>query len=97
MADVDAEHGRLTAEGLTPVMPIADHPWGDRGFAVLGVGQGVGEDRLPLAIQLVGVVQVESEPILGPCPDVLETVEIDLAASPFRTTGRPLFLLLVHM
>lgn len=33
--DVDAEHARLNAEGLTVVMPLADHPWGDRGFAVL--------------------------------------------------------------
>lgn len=33
--DVDAEYDRLTAEGLTPVMPLEDHPWGDRGFAVL--------------------------------------------------------------
>lgn len=33
--DVDAEYDRLTAEGLTPVIPLEDHPWGDRGFAVL--------------------------------------------------------------
>ncbi len=32
--DVDQEHERLTGEGLTPVLPIEDHPWGDRGFAV---------------------------------------------------------------
>ena len=39
--DVDAEHARLTGEGLTPIMPLEDHPWGDRGFCVLdpnGVG-----------------------------------------------------------
>ncbi len=33
--DVDAEHDRLTAAGLTPIMPLEDHPWGDRGFAIL--------------------------------------------------------------
>ena len=35
VADVDAEHERLVAEGLAPVRPLEDHPWGDRGFAVL--------------------------------------------------------------
>jgi len=35
VADVDAEHARLTGAGLSPIMPIADHPWGDRGFALL--------------------------------------------------------------
>jgi len=34
VADVDAEYDRLTTAGLRPVMPLADHPWGDRGFAV---------------------------------------------------------------
>jgi uncharacterized glyoxalase superfamily protein PhnB len=33
--DVDEEYIRLTGEGLIPVMPLEDHPWGDRGFAVL--------------------------------------------------------------
>lgn len=33
--DVDAEFGRLTGEGLEPVMPLEDHPWGDRSFAIL--------------------------------------------------------------
>jgi uncharacterized glyoxalase superfamily protein PhnB len=33
--DVDAEFQRLEAAGLVPVMPLDDHPWGDRGFAVL--------------------------------------------------------------
>lgn len=33
--DVDAEHARLTTAGLQPIMELADHPWGDRGFAVL--------------------------------------------------------------
>ena len=32
--DVDAEYQRLTARGLDFVMPIDDHPWGDRGFAI---------------------------------------------------------------
>jgi uncharacterized glyoxalase superfamily protein PhnB len=33
--DVDAEYVRLTEHGLTPIMPLEDHPWGDRGFAIL--------------------------------------------------------------
>ncbi len=33
--DVDAEHERLNAAGLTTAMPLEDHPWGDRGFSVL--------------------------------------------------------------
>jgi uncharacterized glyoxalase superfamily protein PhnB len=32
--NVDEEHQRLTSEGLKVVMPIEDHPWGDRGFGV---------------------------------------------------------------
>ncbi|MGL5009059.1 MAG: VOC family protein [Paracoccaceae bacterium] len=32
--DVDAAHAALEAKGLTPSLAIADHPWGDRGFAV---------------------------------------------------------------
>ena len=32
--DVDAEHSRLISEGLTVIVPLEDHPWGDRGFAV---------------------------------------------------------------
>ncbi len=34
VADVDAEFATLMASGLTPVVPLEDHPWGDRGFAV---------------------------------------------------------------
>ncbi len=48
--DVDAEHKRLTAAGLTPILPIEDHPWGDRGFAVLdpnGVTLYIYSDREP--------------------------------------------------
>ncbi|MFC1579724.1 VOC family protein [Thermodesulfobacteriota bacterium] len=32
--DVDLEYEKLTKGGLLPVMPLEDHPWGDRGFAV---------------------------------------------------------------
>ncbi|HPT49432.1 MAG TPA: VOC family protein [Accumulibacter sp.] len=32
--DVDAEFQLLTASGLIAVMPLEDHLWGDRGFAV---------------------------------------------------------------
>ena len=34
VADVDAEFQLLTASGLVAVMPLEDHPCGDRGFAV---------------------------------------------------------------
>ncbi len=34
VSDVDAEYQELTAAGLAAVMPLDDHPWGDRGFAV---------------------------------------------------------------
>ena len=34
VADVDAEHQRLLAAGLSVIMPLEDHPWGDRGFAI---------------------------------------------------------------
>ncbi len=33
--DVDAVHRSLTDGGLTPVVPLEDHPWGDRGFGVI--------------------------------------------------------------
>ena len=32
--DVDGEYRRITAAGLAAALPIEDHPWGDRGFAV---------------------------------------------------------------
>lgn len=32
--DVDNEYERLTGEGLSVVVPLEDHPWGDRGFAI---------------------------------------------------------------
>lgn len=34
VADVDAEYRALMLAGLVAVMPLEDHPWGDRGFAV---------------------------------------------------------------
>jgi len=33
--NVDAEHVRLVEAGLQTVMPLEDHPWGDRGFSVI--------------------------------------------------------------
>lgn len=33
--DVDTEHARLTEAGLQAVMPLEDHPWGDRGFSII--------------------------------------------------------------
>jgi len=48
--DVDAEYNRLKAKGLTTVMPLEDHPWGDRGFAILdpnGVTLYIYSDREP--------------------------------------------------
>lgn len=32
--DVDNEHQQIVADGLEPILPIEDHPWGDRGFAI---------------------------------------------------------------
>jgi len=34
VADVDAEFQSLVASGVAVIMPLEDHPWGDRGFAV---------------------------------------------------------------
>ncbi len=48
--DVDAEHDRLCDAGLPILMPLADHPWGDRGFAVQdpnGVMLYIYSDREP--------------------------------------------------
>ena len=33
--DADVAHTRLTGEGLEVLIPLEDHPWGDRGFGVL--------------------------------------------------------------
>ncbi|MDY6921609.1 MAG: VOC family protein [Pseudomonadota bacterium] len=32
--DVDSEHKRLADAGLSVIVPLEDHPWGDRGFAI---------------------------------------------------------------
>jgi uncharacterized glyoxalase superfamily protein PhnB len=32
--DVDEEYQKLTQAGLAVVVPLEDHPWGDRGFAI---------------------------------------------------------------
>lgn len=32
--NVDQEYQNLTDSGLTVIVPIEDHPWGDRGFAI---------------------------------------------------------------
>lgn len=48
--DVDAEHNRLVAAGITVVMPLEDHPWGDRGFSIvdpIGVSLYIYSDREP--------------------------------------------------
>ena len=34
VGDVDSEYQSLTASGLAAIMPLENHPWGDRGFAV---------------------------------------------------------------
>jgi uncharacterized glyoxalase superfamily protein PhnB len=33
--NVDEEYSRLSKFGVTVVMPLEDHPWGDRGFGIL--------------------------------------------------------------
>lgn len=35
VTDVDACHAQFIESGVQPVKPLADHPWGDRGFGVL--------------------------------------------------------------
>lgn len=48
--DVDREYAVLIASGLTPTLPIEDHPWGDRGFGLEdpnGVLLYVYSDRQP--------------------------------------------------
>ena len=34
VGDVDDEYRRIEKAGLMVVMPLEDHPWGDRGFSV---------------------------------------------------------------
>jgi len=48
--DVDREYDILMKAGLTTVMPLEDHPWGDRGFAIQdpnGITLYVFSDREP--------------------------------------------------
>ena len=48
--DVDAEHRRLMEAGLQTAMPLEDHPWGDRGFAIQdpnGISLYIYSDREP--------------------------------------------------
>ncbi|MEI6847169.1 MAG: VOC family protein [Chlorobiaceae bacterium] len=52
VSDVDAEHQSLVVSGLSVIMPLEDHPWGDRGFAVQdpnGVVLYIYSDREPSA------------------------------------------------
>jgi uncharacterized glyoxalase superfamily protein PhnB len=52
VADVDTEFQSLKASGLSAIMPLDDHPWGDRGFAVQdpnGVVLYIYSDREPRA------------------------------------------------
>ena len=35
VADADALHAQLIQNGLEPLIPLEDHPWGDRGFGVV--------------------------------------------------------------
>ena len=34
VAEIDSEYQSLTASGLTAIMPLGDHPWGDCGLSV---------------------------------------------------------------
>jgi len=34
VADVDLEYQQVISSGLATEMPLEDHPWGDRGFAI---------------------------------------------------------------
>jgi len=48
--DVDHEYKKLTESGLNAVMPLEDHPWGDRGFAILdpnGISLYIYSEREP--------------------------------------------------
>ncbi|SDG40964.1 VOC family protein [Roseospirillum parvum] len=38
VADADRAHAALVGRGAEPVMPLGDHPWGDRGFGILDPG-----------------------------------------------------------
>jgi len=48
--DVDSEYRRLTNAGLDAIVPLENHPWGDRGFAVQdpnGISLYIYSDREP--------------------------------------------------
>lgn len=48
--NVDLEHKKLTDAGLKEVMPLEDHPWGDRGFSIhdpIGITLYIYSDREP--------------------------------------------------
>ena len=48
--NVDAEYKRLTQAGLQIIMPLEDHPWGDRGFSIsdpIGNSVYIYSDREP--------------------------------------------------
>ncbi len=50
VAEVDQEYQRIVDAGLPIVMPLEDHPWGDRGFSVvdpLGNTVYIYSDRKP--------------------------------------------------
>jgi len=50
VGDVDVEHERFVSEGLAILMPLEDHPWGDRGFSVadpIGNSLYIYSDREP--------------------------------------------------
>ncbi len=50
VTDVDAEHQSLVSSVLSVIMPLEDHPWGDRGFAIQdpnGVVLYIYSDREP--------------------------------------------------
>lgn len=52
VTDVDEEYKRLTDAGLEVVVPLEDHPWGDRGFAIQdpnGISLYIYSDREPNA------------------------------------------------
>ncbi|MDH3975546.1 MAG: VOC family protein [Deltaproteobacteria bacterium] len=48
--NVDEEYEKLTKEGLAVIVPLEDHPWGDRGFAIQdpnGISLYIYSDREP--------------------------------------------------
>ena len=50
VSDVDEEYKRLSEAGLEVTVPLEDHPWGDRGFAIQdpnGITLYIYSDREP--------------------------------------------------